>query len=455
MENSGLGIDDLLDNSTELFAITGLHRSDLHGEEDSDDSADEIEAYLQELEIHDYEDMDYEPENIDDEPVVHSPVLSSTPVRRSSTEQDEPPTTPTGNIATERGTPSIPPSTWSENFTPLNIGPFIPTTHGLVHEITASTTALDVFKQIFDFSLFDKIAEETNLYAAQKQQNNPDPTWTPTNSEDIKAFIGIHIIMGLANYPRYHLYWSQDDYFTNYGIKNTMPRRRFQALERYLHINNITKIPKKGEPDFDPLYHVRLIINSCRIQFQKAYTPGRELSIDEGMIAYCGRIAYLQYIPKKPTKFGIKVWMIAESKTGYVPNYIIYTGTLSEENMDPDLDGHNQGYKVVMAVAKPYLNLGHHVYFDNLFTLVDLLEDLHKTNTYATGTVRANRKGYPAEIKKKALKVGQFIERQKGNVVMTKWHDKCEVSLVTTITDGNTNPLTVHRKSKDPSKKEK
>ena len=129
-------------------------------------------------------------------------------------------------------------------FHPLNIGPFIPTTHGLVHEITASTTALDVFKQIFDFSLFDKIAEETNLYAAQKRQNNPDPTWTPTNSEEIKAFIGIHIIMGLANYPRYHLYWSQDDYFTNYGIKNTMPRRRFQALERYLHINDITKMPK-------------------------------------------------------------------------------------------------------------------------------------------------------------------------------------------------------------------
>ena len=54
---------------------------------DSDDNADEIEAYLQELdsEIHDNEYMDYEPENIDDEPKVHSFILPSTPVRRFKT----------------------------------------------------------------------------------------------------------------------------------------------------------------------------------------------------------------------------------------------------------------------------------------------------------------------------------------------------------------------------------
>ena len=57
-----MGIDDLLSNSAELFAITGLHRSDLHGEDDSDDSADEIEEYFNELEIHDEDEMDYEPQ---------------------------------------------------------------------------------------------------------------------------------------------------------------------------------------------------------------------------------------------------------------------------------------------------------------------------------------------------------------------------------------------------------
>jgi hypothetical protein len=196
------------------------------------------------------------------------------------------------------------------------------------------------------------------------------------------------------------------------------------------------------------------MIDRCQEKFQQAYIPGRELSVNEGMIAYRGRIAYLQYILKKSTKFRIKVWLIAESKTGYIPNYIVYTGKLSEENVDLELDGHNQGYRVVMTRVKPYLNLGHHIYFDNLFTTLQLLEDLQTKNTYATETARSNRKGYPPEIKCKKLKVGEYVARQKGGVVVTKWHDIREVSMMTIITDGTATPLTIQRRSKDPSKRE-
>ena len=44
--------------------------------------------------------------------------------------------------------------------------------------------------------------------------------------------------------------------------------------------------------------------------------------------------------------------------------------------------------------------------------------------------------------------------RQKGGVVVTKWHDKREVSMITTITDGMATPLTIQKRSKDPSKRE-
>lgn len=139
----------------------------------------------------------------------------------------------------------------------MTIEPLLPTLHGLAQAFTSSNTALDAFQKVFDMTLFEKITEETNRYATQKQETHPDPTWTPTYTEEIKAFIGMHIIMGLVRYPRYHLYWIQDDYFANYGIKNTITRRRFQALEQYLHINDISKMPKKGAPDYEPLYRIR------------------------------------------------------------------------------------------------------------------------------------------------------------------------------------------------------
>lgn len=71
--------------------------------------------------------------------------------------------------------------------------PFTTTTHGLLQGIAKSTTALDAFQHIFDVSLFTKIAEETNICAAQKQHSHPDPTWTPTTVAEIKAFIAIGI----------------------------------------------------------------------------------------------------------------------------------------------------------------------------------------------------------------------------------------------------------------------
>lgn len=70
------------------------------------------------------------------------------------------------------------------------------------------------------------------------------------------------------------------------GIKGTLPRKRFELLERYFHLNDTSSMPKQGDPNFDPLYRVRPAINSTRHTFQQVYTLGREISVDEGMIAY-------------------------------------------------------------------------------------------------------------------------------------------------------------------------
>ena len=67
-------------------------------------------------------------------------------------------------------------------------------------------------------------------------------------------------------------------------------------------------------------------------------------------------------MPAKPTKYGIKVWMAADSSNGYVVNFEVYLG--SEE-------GHHRmqglGYDVVMNMVLLYLNSNRHVFFDNFF----------------------------------------------------------------------------------------
>ena len=104
------------------------------------------------------------------------------------------------------------------------------------------------------------------------------------------------------------------------------------------------------------------------------------------------RVVFLQYLPKKPTKFGIKVWVNSEAKSGYVLNFQIYTGS---ENKTKEK---GLGYRVVMDLMEPYFHKGHCLFIDNFYTSVKLLIDLLAKGTYCAGTARSNRKYFPTEI---------------------------------------------------------
>lgn len=56
-------------------------------------------------------------------------------------------------------------------------------------------------------------------------------------------------------------------------------------------------------------------------------------------------------------------------------------------------------YDVVMKLASPFLDQEYRIYMDNYYTSPQLLKDLYKKKTYATGTMASNRKGFPEEIK--------------------------------------------------------
>ena len=48
--------------------------------------------------------------------------------------------------------------------------------------------------------------------------------------------------------------------------------------------------------------------------------------MDEAMIKFTGRSAVKQYMPMKPIKRGIKVWVLGDSHNGYFHTFQVYTG---------------------------------------------------------------------------------------------------------------------------------
>ena len=57
-----------------------------------------------------------------------------------------------------------------------------------------------------------------------------------------------------------------------------------------------TKQAAQGEPGYD--------MNPLIQSFQQMFIPQQQLSIDEAMISFKGRLSFLQYLPKKPKKVG-------------------------------------------------------------------------------------------------------------------------------------------------------
>jgi hypothetical protein len=50
------------------------------------------------------------------------------------------------------------------------------------------------------------------------------------------------------------------------------------------------------------------------------------LAIDEAMIKWTSRLSVKQYLPAKPIKRGIKVWMRCDSENAYLTDFNIYLG---------------------------------------------------------------------------------------------------------------------------------
>ena len=71
----------------------------------------------------------------------------------------------------------------------------------------------------------------------------------------------------------------------------------------------------------------------------------------------------------------IEAWALCDSHSFYMVNFNIYTGK------DTDRDGLPLGQHVVEDLVQPYYGKYHHVYFDNYFTSVPLVENLLSNKT--------------------------------------------------------------------------
>lgn len=288
------------------------------------------------------------------------------------------------------------------------------------------------------------IVDQSNIYAYQMGQI------LDLTLIELKAFIGILIIMGFHQLPSMRLYWSTDLNLGVDKIKAIMPLKRFLKILRYIHLNDNSMMPKKGDKDFDKLYKIRPFLDYTTKRFQRIFSPSQFLAIDESMVKYKGRSSLKQYMPMKPIKRGFKMWVIACAVSGYCLGMSLYEGAEATRSQI------SLGERVVNCLSKSFEGLSYCLFFDNFFSSVILAKNLLKKKLFSCATIRQSRKMFPKTYLKedKNMKIGDYDGVIAGNIAINKWKDRGKKSVCVISTMHNPYKNTeVLRTQRDGSRK--
>ena len=212
----------------------------------------------------------------------------------------------------------------------------------------------------------------------------------------------------------------------------TMPRDRLLNILCCFHLNDNTLAVHRAEDGYDALFKVRPLYDVTRDKFLTVYTPTEHLSLDEAMVPWKGGLSFRQYIPSKPDRFGVKLYVLCEATPGYISGYDVYTGKDYDPDPDADDNGHSHGVVMGMMSRAGLLNQGYSLYTDTYYTSPTLCDNLHAEGTALVGTVRTNRKEVPKALKLSKLRKGEAIVRQRDNLLALKWKDKRDVGMLST-----------------------
>lgn len=311
---------------------------------------------------------------------------------------------------------------------------------GLKITVSSPPHPLELFEAYFDDELLDVIVVETNRYASQLLnssklgQHSRFRKWYALTREELRVSLSLLLLQGIVQKPNERMYWSRNRLVETPVFGEIMSRNRFELIMRMLHfVDNMTIENCEGHPQ-PHLRKIWPVYQALLEKYRTLYVPERDVSVDESLLLFKGRLSWKQYMPLKRARFGIKSFLLCESSSGYIWNSVIYTG--KETNIEissEEAATFGMATKVVLKLLEPLLDKGYCVTTDNFYTSPELVDFLLKRSTDIYGTTRATRKDLPPGFAKAKLKKGEMVAFQRGKCLAVQWMDKKLVTVLSTV----------------------
>jgi len=152
-----------------------------------------------------------------------------------------------------------------------------------------------------------------------------------------------------------------------------------------------------------------------RSKCKSVYSAGHNLSIDESLLLFKGRLSFKQYVKTKRARLSVKFYELCTSN-GILLNYFIYCGAKITKPPEDNPDNTSSTELIVVHLMKDYLYERHCLYIDNFYTTPKLAAYLLARKTIMCGTICKNRVNFPKELANETLDKGtaSFCENKVG-----------------------------------------
>ena len=243
--------------------------------------------------------------------------------------------------------------------------------------------------------------------------------WRPVMREEMKGFIAVILNMGIIQLSDLKDYWSTDDSTNLPFFRLVFSSDHFFQIFGALHVGDLDSKHAKIQPFLDQI---------CP-SFEVAFTPGQQIAINEYVITFKGWVSFRQYLKGKPNPWGIKAFILSDSRAGYLNYLQIYYGK-ETQLLDSPLQ---HTAKVVMTLAVPFHHQLYDLCVDCFYSSLLLATKLSKVGITVTSTVQSSRRGMPKEVTARWKDPhGSVCAARSGDMLALSWIDKRKVLMLST-----------------------
>jgi len=245
---------------------------------------------------------------------------------------------------------------------------------------------VDYLELILDHEFFETVVFLTNNakavimddqeYLSDEENGNKkshEVLWRDITVIELRTFLGLFFWMGLIRYPAITDHWATNPIFKNDVFSSKMSRDRFKQI-----LARLTFSDKQSEKKDIPFNKLSVLISKVLENSKRYYQPGKNLSIDESMIAFSGRHQAKVYMPTKPIRYGFKAYVLSEASTGFLLEWRMHDRSKSLTVA-----------QIIDNLLESYPNCN--VYMDSFYSTIESFRTLKERNILACGTISKQR----------------------------------------------------------------